>query len=384
MRLTARLLPVAGLIAFVVLAGFGTHRADANAGSVTAQATGNGTTITVSATYSNNPAGGTAMLMASGAGGFSTATATGGAGVTVGAFQPGSAQVITTPDTSGNPADMITISATFTCAAAGQVSFTLTQAGGTPASASSSAMTCGGTGAQLGPTPFTGYGQQQQYPGYPNGQYPGYPNQQYPNGQFPAGYNPQQYPNGVMPNVAALQQQQQQTLANNSAGSSSNLTSIVASPSSVTCGGTSNLTINAKTANGSPAPDGTSVSLYSSTGSLDPKVGATKGGTFSTTFKAPTSAGTATIIASVAGNAGSSDLTITCAGGVPATSSTANTSSTPGTGPTGPAISSPPPPPITSAQSDPSLSSGGVPVLRPPSTGDAGLLSRYEDDNIEP
>jgi hypothetical protein len=131
----------AALLALVGGAGLFATPAAGNTTSVTATASGTGTFIVI-ATYTNSPAGVPATLTANGTGAFTTAAAGGAAGVTVSGFTAGSKTVTTTPDSSGVATNTITIQATFTCQAAGQVTFVLTQTGGTPATSSSTPVTC--------------------------------------------------------------------------------------------------------------------------------------------------------------------------------------------------------------------------------------------------
>jgi hypothetical protein len=139
--------PLAFFAALVaMLAGLGAAvPAAGNTTSVTATASGTNA-FNVIASYTNSPAGVPATLTAVGTGGFTSASASGAVSVTAAGFVSGSKTVTTTADTSGATTDVITIQAVFTCQAAGQVTFTLTQTGGTPATSSSTPMTCTGAG----------------------------------------------------------------------------------------------------------------------------------------------------------------------------------------------------------------------------------------------
>jgi hypothetical protein len=320
---------------------------------------------------------------------------------------------------------VITIQATFTCQAAGAVTFVLTQSGGSPATSSSQPMTCGagtGTTGGLTVTPATAQpGQQVSISGAcqqgatltanpPAGQFigatingqPAQPagtgiacsaagtltamyicsqptavtftlgastgtlscggaaaNVQYPYGQQQQPYMPQQqYPINNQP-TANLQP----NAAN--AGTNNSPVSIQVSPSNVTCGSTATVSISARAQDGQAVNQG-NVSLYTTTGAIEPKTGSITNGKFETKFTAPATPGTATISASVLGLNNSTDVKIDCTGGVPA----ASTTSSPSTATTNSLLNNPasPPPPPAAA-----------PIISPPSTGDAGLKALLSD-----
>src|SRR4051812_20841071 len=145
MRSVKPLVFIAALLTMVAGLGVIATPAVGNTTSVTATASGTGA-FNVIATYTNSPAGVPATLTATGTGGFTSATASGAAGITVPGFVSGTKTVTTSADASGVATDVITIQALFTCQAAGQVTFTLTQTGGSPATSSSTPVTCSGAG----------------------------------------------------------------------------------------------------------------------------------------------------------------------------------------------------------------------------------------------
>jgi hypothetical protein len=150
MRFIKSMAVVATVLALAAILAAGANPAAGNTTSVTATASGTGSFVVI-AIYTNSPAGTPATLTANGTGVFSSASASGATGVTVSGFTAGAKTVTTTADTSGVTTDTISVQAVFTCQAAGQVTFVLTQAGGAPASSSSTPVTCtAGTGTTTG------------------------------------------------------------------------------------------------------------------------------------------------------------------------------------------------------------------------------------------
>ena len=428
----------AALLALVAGLGVAVPAAG-NTTSVTATASGTNA-FNVIASYTNSPPGTPATLTANGTGAFTSASASGAASVTASGFTSGSKTVTTSADTSGVTTDTITIQAIFTCQAAGQVTFTLTQAGGTPATSSSTPVTC--TGAGVGGTTNGGLtvtpasaapGQQVTITGQcqmgaslianpPAGQFVnatvnGQPAQpigggigcsaagtltavyicsqqtqvtftlgastgtlscgtssaatvQYPYGQQQQPYTGQQayagqqpYTGQQYPNVN--QAPQNGTNINGANASNSNSpVSIQVSPSTVTCGSTASISVAARGPDGQSINQG-NVNLYTTSGAIEPKNGAVTNGKFETKFTAPSTGGTATISANVAGVTNSVDVKVDCAGGSAATSSPSTLNAATNSLLNSPA--SPPPPP------------SAAPLISPPSTGDAGLLSLLGD-----
>jgi hypothetical protein len=203
-----------------------------------------------------------------------------------------------------------TVVATFQCTTPGVATFTIAHAGVT--STQSVALYCDG---------FQG-----QYPG--GTYYPGYPPY---GGQYPG--------STIYPNYPTY------TTATNLA--------VTASPASTTCTSPSSISVMVRDANGNNAPDGTSVTVSASTGTISPNVVSTSGGTASTTFTAPASSnGTATVTASSGQGTGYATVAFTCTG----VSTTAPAAPIyPGDTVYPPAI--------------------GPSIILPPNTGDAGLVN---------
>ena len=130
-------------------------------------------------------------------------------------------------------------------------------------------------------------------------------------------------------------------------GTASSVT-VSAAPSTVSCNGSSFVTVVVKTTGGSNVADGTSVTVTTNSGSVSPGTATTSGGGILTIFTAPATGGTAKITPTSGGATGSADVTVNC--GPAATATTA------------------PPPPIPTASTG-----GGGGVISPPNTGDAGL-----------
>jgi hypothetical protein len=127
-----------------------------------------------------------------------------------------------------------------------------------------------------------------------------------------------------------------------------------ASPSTVNCNGTSIVTIQVKTAGGTPVAVGTAVTIQASIGSVSPSSGQTTSadGSVFVFYTAPSNAGGAATITARAGNAqGTATVTVNCAAAAP----TATT-----------APSAPPP----------TVNPGSI---SPPNTGDAGIASDRTD-----
>jgi hypothetical protein len=265
---------------------------------------------TITASYSDDtPVGSSsAVLTAIGAGQFITGSASvipmSDEAITV------SANTVTVSEDSDTVAQVKTITVSFQCTATGTVSFTLTH-GGT-ASTTSTVMTCSFNGSYTGYPPYTGY------PGSGGGY------------GYPGTFNP---------------------LAPIYSASVATQLGVSASPASLNCGSASSISVVVRDANGNPVPDGTSVSLSASMGTLAPATGVTTGGGYMTsTFTSASSDGAATITASSGGASGTATVSVSCAG------STAGI----------PSYSPPPvyaPPPST--------------IILPPNTGDAGLVGTH-------
>src|SRR5688572_8407076 len=146
MHFVRQLLPLAVLFGFLGVLSGGTTPALGNITSISPVSSGS--SITVTAVYTNSPAGVGASLTAAGNGSFSAANAAGGAGVQTSGV--GSKEIKTSPDTSGNTADVITITATFACQGNGPVSFLLLQIGGSPNNQSASANCSGNSSTTSG------------------------------------------------------------------------------------------------------------------------------------------------------------------------------------------------------------------------------------------
>lgn len=124
---------------------------------------------------------------------------------------------------------------------------------------------------------------------------------------------------------------------------------VSAAPSTVNCSGSSFITVVVKSGSVNVA-DGTVVTVSTTSGSLSPTSAPTSGGGILTIFTAGSTSGTATITASAGGVTGTTTVTVNC--GAP----TAVPTSPP-----------PPPPPV-----QPTVAPAGG--IRPPNTGDAGLI----------
>ena len=123
-----------------------------------------------------------------------------------------------------------------------------------------------------------------------------------------------------------------------------------ASPSTVNCNGTSIVTIQVRTAGGTPVAVGTAVQISASIGSVSPSSGQTTSadGSVFVFFTAPSNAGGAATITAKAGNAqGTATVQVNCASAT--------------------ATSAPPPPTVAPG------------VISPPNTGDAGIASKHTD-----
>lgn len=264
----------------------------------------NGTTVVTGMYTDDTPAGsGSAVLSASPAIGTFQAGATvappagdGTETVTV------SGASVTVTEDLDTLAQTKTITANFQCTSPGVTSFTIAHGGTT--SPQSVALVCGDF-----------YG---QYPIYPGG-FPG------------GGYGYPQYPSGTIPTY---------TTATN--------VTVSASPATTTCTSPSSISVGVRDANGNNAPDGTSVTVSASTGTISPNVVSTSGGLASTTFTAPgNSNGTATVTATSGQGTGYATVSFTCTGASTAPSSPVYPSDT---------------------YYPPS-------IILPPNTGDAGLAA---------
>src|SRR4051812_17601422 len=142
MHFVRKLVPLAAFFGLMAVIFGGTA---AYADVTTLSPVSTGQTITITATYTNSPVGAVATIDASGGvnGSFTAASASGGTGVQASGI--GSKQIKTSPDNSGNTADVITISATFSCQGNGPVSFLLFQAGATINNKSAQANCANGT-----------------------------------------------------------------------------------------------------------------------------------------------------------------------------------------------------------------------------------------------
>jgi len=125
MHFVRQLLPLAVLFGFLGALSGGATTALGNITSISPVSSGS--SITVTAVYTNSPAGVGASISAAGNGSFSAANASGGAGVQ--ATGVGTKEIKTSPDTSGNTGNVITVTATFACQGNGPVSFLLLQIG---------------------------------------------------------------------------------------------------------------------------------------------------------------------------------------------------------------------------------------------------------------
>jgi hypothetical protein len=123
---------------------------------------------------------------------------------------------------------------------------------------------------------------------------------------------------------------------------------VSAAPSTVNCSGSSFITVVVKSGTANVA-DGTTVSVTTTSGSLSPTSAPTSGGGILTIFTAGSTSGTATITASAGGQTGTTTVTVNCGA------------------PTAVPTSPPPPPPVQTV-----APGGGI---RPPNTGDAGLVA---------
>jgi adhesin/invasin len=416
MQLVRQLAPLAALFAVFGLLGIGATPAFGNVSSISPVSNGN--TITITASYTNNPAGTGASVSAAGNGSFSAANATGGLGVQASGL--GTKEIKVTGDTSGNTGNVITVTATFACQGNGPVSFLLLQVGGQPNNQSASA-NCAGTSS-------TGNNTSGVISVTPNSQNVG----QSVNvqaacqvgsvlsaapsigsfstatlsgaaintggnsvtcssaGQLSATYNCTSQGattftlSGATGASAALTcgavtnaqtsgpggTNTGLTLANpNNAGRNSPV-SITVSPDVIPCGGTASVTVTSSLIANAPVQDGTVVNLYTTNGIVEPKNGVIKDGKFITTLKAPTTAGSATVNASVGSVTNYMDVRFDCGLSAATTGSFPNVANTPVAQPL--TASPPPPPPPPPAGSFPTAA-GAAPIIAPPNTGDAGL-----------
>jgi len=409
MHFVRQLLPLAVLFGFLGILSGGSTPALGNVTSISPVSSGS--SITVTAVYTNSPAGTGASISAAGNGSFSAANASGGAGVQ--ATGVGTKEIKTSPDTSGNTGSVITVTATFACQGNGPVSFLLLQVGASPNNQSASANCTGNSttsgsgsliinpntqatgsnvtinatcsaGATLAASPEVGKFLTATVSGAAinvsgssvtcvNG------------GSLSATYQCTQNGNttltlsgtlsasgslacGTATNNAAgtsVTQSNGITLANPSNSGTSSPTSISISPELIPCGGSAQVSVTASLIANAPVQDGTVVNLYTTNGIIEPKQGVIKDGKFITTLKAPATGGVATVNASVGGITNNRDVKFDCSIGT-GTTGTSAVVSTPAALPQ--TFSPPPPPPAAFPQS-----TGGIPIIAPPNTGDAGL-----------
>jgi adhesin/invasin len=405
MQFVRQLAPLVAL--FVILGPFGASATPVSGNVTSISPVSNGATITITATYTNNPAGTPASISAAGNGNFSAANATGGSGVQASGI--GTKEIRTTPDTSGNTGNMITVTATFACAGSGPVSFLLLQVGAQPnnqsasanCTASSGANNTGGvisvtpsqqnvgqtvnvtaacqSGAILSAAPAIGSFSTAVLSGAAINA-GGNSVTCTGGGQLAATYNCTTQGattftlTGATGASAALvcgtgQQATTPSTNNpvtlvspNTAGTNSPV-SILISPETIPCGGSASISVTSSLVANAPVADGTVVNLYTTNGVIEPKTGVIKDGKFLTTLKAPMTAGSATVNASVGGVTNWRDVKFDCG-------LSASPIGTPVAVPSIPSsvITSPPPPPPP-----PAGFPTGLPAITPPSTGDAGL-----------
>jgi hypothetical protein len=404
MQFVRKLVPLAAFFGLLAVTFAGVSPAQADVTALSPVSTGQ--TITINATYSNNPAGSGASIDASGGvnGTFTAATATGGAGVQTSGI--GTKQVKISPDNSGNTADVITVTATFTCQGNGPVSFLLFQAGATLNNKSAQANCSNGTGTNNSGGVITVTPNQQTVGAtatvqaacqagsvlsaspavgtFTTATVSGAAINAGGNsvtctgpGQLSAAYNCTSQgattftlsgatgasaaltcgtvsQNGVATPTANL------VLVNPNNSGRSSPVSISVAPEVVPCGGSASITVTASLIANASVVDGTTVNLYTSNGVIEPKVGVIKDGKFITTLKAPMLAGPVTINASVGGVTNYYDTKFDCgisAGGTTGSSSSPIVASTP----VSQSLSSspPPPPPPPSGFPTGSLAPGG-------------------------
>jgi hypothetical protein len=201
-----------------------------------------------------------------------------------------------------------TITATFLCTIPGATTFTITHGGIT--STPSVILYCGD------PSQVGGY--QGGY--YPGGYGAGYPGAGYPNTQYPL------------------------------YGTTSAVT-VSASPSTTQCTDPATISISVRDAAGNMAPNGTSVTVSASTGTVSPNVASTSGGMATATFTAPANSnGVATVTATSGTGTGYATVSFSCT----SASTTAPAS------------------PVYLPPNYSSYPQGPVSIM-PPNTGDAGL-----------
>jgi len=254
---------------------------------------------------------------------------------------------VAVPVTAGSVSCTVagTIVATFTCNTTGTVALALGALSGTFYCSTS----YGGYG-------YGGYGAYNPYlsaynTGCANGAYntAAYPyngayNTTYPyNGAYNTGAYPYNYNQYA---TTGCYNQQQYTNVPTS------LTIATASPS-VTCGGTSSVTVKVLGTNGQTVADGTAVALAASVGTLSPASATTSAGAVTATYTAPAGvpATSVTLRATAGAASNTTGVSVTCA----ATTAPATTA------PVQQPVYSPPAPPANL-------------VISPPNTGDAGLM----------
>ena len=128
-----------------------------------------------------------------------------------------------------------------------------------------------------------------------------------------------------------------------------------ASPSTISCSGTSIVTIQVRDSSGDPVPPGTTVTITTTLGTVEPSAGQTtdESGNAFVFLTAPANQGGTAVVTAKAGDAqGTTNVTVNCGAATP----TATTA----------------PPPTTTT---------GTGVISPPNTGDAGLADNASGSN---
>jgi len=272
--------------------------------------TGPGTNgyFTITASYTDDTPAGSSSAVLSAIGGVGSFVSTGATvAPSAGEVVTASGSTVTVTEDADTIPQTKTITASFQCIAVGTVSFTISHGGTT--SATSAVMTC----STVSSYPY--------YPGYTG--YPGY-------GGYNGGYGSFN-PLAPIYNAATATQ-----------------IGVSASPASVSCGSAATVAVTVRDNNGNPVPDGTSVTLTASMGTIAPTSGNTAGGAISGVFTSPGANGTAVITAASGSASGQATVTVNCAG-----VGSAQTSAPP--------VYAPPP--------------VGA-IIYPPNTGDAGLAAQ--------
>jgi hypothetical protein len=296
--------------------------------ALTCTGTTGGLVLSASTGYSGTVSGTCtvgAILTQTGPAAFTTATINGApVTVTAGSISCGSAGPIV---------------ATYACNTSGTAIFAL---GGLSGSFVCSTTGYGGYGGYAGYNPYLNATNCGVTGAYNTGAYPyngALPYNGYNTGAYPYNYGAQ-----YNTNTNCYNQQQYTNVP-------TSLTIATASPS-VTCGGTSQVTIRVTGTNGQTVSDGTAVALAASVGTLSPASASTSAGAVTATYTAPANipATSVTLRATAGSASNTTGVSVTCA------QTTAPSTTAPATQP----VYSPPPPP------------SGL-VISPPNTGDAGL-----------